>query len=96
MLPLTGLPSTVMALTPFPDGRVLHNNFIGYPAPDAAQGKAVHLVRDAGVDLQPASVGWMPRMYWLTSTNVQAAVPVSQLFFASPKVAASRPATIWL
>ena len=76
--------------------RVLHNDFIGCPAPDTAQGKAVHLVRDAGVDLQPASVGWMPRMYWLTSTNVQAAVPVSQLFFASPKVAASQPATIWL
>ena len=36
---------------------VLHNNFIGCPAPDAAQGKAVHLVRDAGVDLQPGQRG---------------------------------------
>ena len=37
--------------------RVLHNDFIGRPAPDAAQGKAVHLVRDAGVDLQPGQRG---------------------------------------
>ena len=28
----------------------------------------------------------MPRMYWETLRNVHAAVPVSQLFFASPKV----------
>ena len=37
----------------------------------------------------------MPKMYWLTLTKVHAAVPVSQLFFASPKVGASLPATIW-
>ena len=38
--------------------RVLHNDFIGCPAPDTAQGKAVHLVRDAGVDLQPGQRGF--------------------------------------
>ena len=37
--------------------RVLHNDFIGCPAPDTAQGKAVHLVRDAGIDLQPGQRG---------------------------------------
>ena len=37
--------------------RVLHNDFIGCPAPDAAQGKAVHRMGDAGVDLQPGQRG---------------------------------------
>jgi hypothetical protein len=34
-------------------------------------------------------------MYWETLTKVQAAVPVSQLFFASPCFGASLPAIIW-
>ena len=38
-------------------GRVLHYDFIGCPAPDTAQDKAVHLVRDAGVDLQHGQRG---------------------------------------
>ena len=35
------------------------------------------------------------RMYWEIFTKVHAAVPVSQLFFASPWNFASLPATIW-
>ena len=49
-----------------------------------------------GAIRRPSNVGWIPRIYWLMLTNVHAAVPVSQLFFASPKAAASRPAIIWL
>ena len=37
--------------------RVLHNDFIGCPAPDTAQGKAVHRVGDARVDLQLGQCG---------------------------------------
>ena len=60
------------------------------PDPDLPEHEAVT------TDDYKGAVGWMPRRYWLTLKNVQAAVPVSQLFFASPKVGASFPATIWL
>ena len=42
----------------------------------------------------PASVGLTPRMAWEIYRKVQAAVPVSQEFFASPKLGASLPAII--
>ena len=42
----------------------------------------------------PSNVGLIPRIAWLILRKVQAAVPVSQLFFASPKLGASLPAII--
>ena len=48
-----------------------------------------------GFTLNPFKVGSTPKMNWDTFKKVQAAVPVSQLFFASPNVLASFPAIIW-
>ena len=31
-----------------------------------------------GSTFSPSSVGWMPRIYWLTLKNVHAAVPVGK------------------
>lgn len=47
-----------------------------------------------GLIRRPFQSGQMPRMYWEILTKVHAAVPVSQLFFASPCLGASAPATI--
>ena len=38
-------------------GGVVYRNFIRCPAPDAAQGEAVHLVGEAGVNFQPCQRG---------------------------------------
>ena len=48
-----------------------------------------------GSTLRPSCSGRMPRIHWLIATRFQAAVPVSQEFFASPCVGASRPAIVW-
>ena len=50
--------------------------------------------RDARVDPQPPVVGLDAEDALRDVTNVHAAVPVSQEFFASPGVAASGPAII--
>ena len=42
-----------------------------------------------GSSFRPSYWGCTPRIPWLTDTKVQAAVPVSQAFFASPKTGAS-------
>ena len=34
-----------------------------------------------GLMQRPSRLGWIPRIYWEIFTKVQAAVPVSQLFF---------------
>ena len=60
----------------------LHGDAVGHAAEHARHG-------------QLSSVGRTPSRYCDTSTNVHAAVPVSQEFLPSPGVAASGPATIW-
>ena len=43
---------------------------------------------------KPSCSGRIPRIHWVIATKFHAAVPVSQEFFASPKLGASRPAII--
>ena len=47
-----------------------------------------------GLTRSPSYSGRTPRRYWETATKFQAAVPVSQEFFASPCRTASLPAII--
>src|SRR5690606_21974776 len=47
-----------------------------------------------GLTTSPSHSGRTPSRYWLTATKFHAAVPVSQLFFASPWRTASLPAII--
>ena len=71
------------------DGDALHAllHGVGILDPDVVHGPAV-----------AAGDGEAGQRVWDAGVDlqVQAAVPVSQLFFASPKVGASMPATIWL
>ena len=49
------------------------------------------------MSISQAILGVQPELDGLRiDPNVHAAVPVSQLFLASPNVGASLPATIWL
>ena len=73
----------------------LHGDAVGHAAEHARHGQLVDRSGRCGSMARPSSVGRTPSRYCDTSTNVHAAVPVSQEFLPSPGVAASGPATIW-
>ena len=81
-LPAMALPSTVTTFTPCWTAAAL-STVMWYTAPRKRRVtvKLPSVWGMQGSTFRPSSVGWMPRMYWLTLKKVHAAVPVSQLFF---------------
>ena len=70
---------------------ILHRDMVAHAAEISGHLKSFQEIRNAWIHNQSVVI---PRMYWETFRKVQAAVPVSQLFLASPKCGASFPAII--
>ena len=75
-------------------GRIINVNMINGTAEMPRYGKSGQVSGIHGSMQSPSNSGRIPRIYCETFVNVHAAVPVSQLFFASPKRHASFPAII--
>ena len=95
MLPSTSVPSTVIDLTPLQTPSGLRT-LISYVAPRKRR-LTVYSFQSGqmqGSISSPSYEGFTPRMNCEMAYQFHAAVPVSQLFFASPGFAASFPAII--